>query len=77
MQVNGLIRDLLAKNKTVVILTHELEKCLALAKNFIVLHQGKLAFKGTPREGLEAGLETWGIHNPLSASSRFEDLVWL
>jgi biotin transport system ATP-binding protein len=77
VQVNSLIKDLLAKNKTIVILTHELEKCLALAKNFVVLYEGKIVFGGTPEEGLRRALEEWGIRNPLSASSRREDLVWL
>jgi biotin transport system ATP-binding protein len=77
VQVNTLIRDLPAKNKTVVILTHELEKCLALAKQFAVLSEGKLVFSGTPEEGLRAPLEDWGIHHPLRASSRPEELIWL
>jgi biotin transport system ATP-binding protein len=75
--VNALIRDLPAKNKTVVILTHELEKCLALAERFAVLFEGKLVFNGTPAEGLAAPLEGWGIHHPLRGSSRLEELVWL
>jgi biotin transport system ATP-binding protein len=32
VQTNTVIRDMLTKNKTVVILTHELEKCLAFAQ---------------------------------------------
>jgi len=75
LQVNALIRELLGKGKTVVLLTHELEKCLALAKNFIVLCNGKLAFSGTPREGLRMDLANWGIR-PLAAGLRFEDMVW-
>jgi biotin transport system ATP-binding protein len=76
-RINILIKELLAKSKTIVILTHELEKCLALAKNFAVLSGGKLVFNGTPEEGLRRALEEWGIRNPLRASSRREDLVWL
>ncbi|MDR3192580.1 MAG: energy-coupling factor ABC transporter ATP-binding protein [Treponema sp.] len=76
-RINVLIKELLAKSKTIVILTHELEKCLALAKNFIVLYEGKIVFDGTPEEGLRGTLEEWGIRNPLRASSRQEDLVWL
>jgi biotin transport system ATP-binding protein len=77
VQVNILIKELLAKSKTIVILTHELEKCLALAKNFVVLYEGKIVFDGKPEEGLARALENWGIRNPLGASSRREDLVWL
>jgi biotin transport system ATP-binding protein len=78
VQVNALIKDLLAKNKTVVILTHELEKCFGLAKQFAVLFEGKLAFNGTPEEGLNVPLEEWGVHKPLLyGSSRLEDLIWI
>jgi biotin transport system ATP-binding protein len=77
VQVNTLIRDLLAESKTIVILTHELEKCLALAKNFTVLYEGKIVFNGRPEEALRGALENWGIHNPLRNSSCPEDLVWL
>jgi biotin transport system ATP-binding protein len=77
VQVNALIKELLAKSKTIVILTHELEKCLALAEKFIVLSEGKIVFDGTPEEGLRSSLEEWGIRNPLRAASRREDLVWL
>jgi biotin transport system ATP-binding protein len=76
-QVNVLIRELLAKDRTIVILTHELEKCLALAKNFIVLYEGKTVFNGTSAECLTRPLEQWGIHNPLHAGSRLEDLIWI
>ncbi|MDR1253253.1 MAG: energy-coupling factor ABC transporter ATP-binding protein [Treponema sp.] len=77
VQVNALINNLLAKNKTIVILTHELEKCFALAKKFAVLFEGKLVFNGTPTEGLNAPLEQWGIHNPRRDSSCLEDLIWI
>jgi biotin transport system ATP-binding protein len=77
VQVNILVKELLGKSKTVVILTHELEKCLALAENFVVLYEGKIMFDGRPEEGLCRTLENWGIRNPLGASSRREDLVWL
>ncbi|MDR0450758.1 MAG: energy-coupling factor ABC transporter ATP-binding protein [Treponema sp.] len=76
-RLNVLIKELLAKSKTVVILTHELEKCLALAKKFTVLHEGKVVFDGPPEEGLRRNLEGWGIRNPLRPSSRREDLLWL
>jgi biotin transport system ATP-binding protein len=76
-QVNGIIQNLLVKSKTIVILTHELEKCLGLAKNLLVLYQGKTVFNGTSEEGLRLPLEQWGIHHPFSTGSRLEDLIWL
>ena len=75
-QVNALIRQLKAEGKTVVILTHEIEKCLGLADRFVVLFRGKKVFDGTPEEGLSHNLEEWNIRNPLVAYTKVEDLVW-
>lgn len=75
-QVVSLIKTLKEEEKTVLILTHELEKCLALADRLIVLHKGKVMFDGTPQAGLEQKLEEWGIRNPLQAYKCLDDLVW-
>ena len=75
-QVNTLIKQLKADGKTVIILTHEIEKCLALADNFIVLFQGQIMFNGSPEQGLLQPLETWGIRNPLVSYNSVKNLVW-
>ena len=75
-QVNTLIKQLKTDGKTVIILTHEIEKCLAFADNFIVLFQGQIMFNGSPEQGLLQPLETWGIRNPLVSYNKAEDLVW-
>lgn len=77
-QVNALIADLKAKGKTVIILTHEIEKCLGLAQRFIVLFRGCKVFDGSAEEGLAIGdgLEKWNIRNPLTAYKGLQDLVW-
>jgi biotin transport system ATP-binding protein len=77
VQTNTVIRDLLTNNKTVIILTHELEKCLAFARKLAVLYRGRLVFDGTPEDGLRLPLEQWGIRHPFRAYSRLEDLLWL
>lgn len=76
-QVNALVKRLHEQKKTVVILTHELEKCLGLADKFVVLFRGDKVFDGTAQEGLLQNLEQWNIRNPLNAYSKVEDLVWL
>ncbi len=81
-QINRLLKKLIADGKTVIILTHELEKCLALANHFIVLFKGKKVFDGTAAEALScnhaAALESWGIRNPLhNTAQTLEDLLWL
>jgi biotin transport system ATP-binding protein len=61
----------------VIILTHELEKCLALANRFIVLFKGKKVFDGTAEQALSLDLEQWGIHHPLRNTAReLGDLLW-
>ncbi len=75
-QVNALVSSLKEEGKTVLILTHELEKCLALADRFIVLFRGEKVFDGTPADGLSENLEEWNIRNPLSSYSSVGDLLW-
>lgn len=75
-QVNKLIRQLKAEGKTVIILTHEIEKCLGLADRFVVLFRGKKVFDGTPGMGLRHNLEAWNIRNPLVSYAKVEDLIW-
>ena len=75
-QVNELIRQLKKNDKTVIILTHEIEKCLALADKFVVLFRGQIKFDGNPQEGLKQNLEEWNIRNPLTRYCKLEDLVW-
>ena len=73
--VNSLIEELKGKGFTIVILTHELEKCLGLADRFMVLSRGKLVFDGTPSDGLKADLESWGIRNPIT-NGDVKSLIW-
>ena len=75
-QVNKLIRQLKAEGKTVIILTHEIEKCLGLSDRMVVLFRGKKVFDGTPEDGLKQNLEDWNIRNPLVTYKNVKDLVW-
>jgi len=77
VQVNSLFKKLAEGGKTLVILTHELEKCLALADRFIVLFRGEKVFDGTAEDALSRNLEKWGIHHPLRNPAReLGDLLW-
>lgn len=75
-QVNALIQELKSQGKTIVILTHETEKCLGLADRFIVLFRGEKVFDGTPEESLQTNVEQWNIRNPLVSYTTLKDLVW-
>lgn len=77
LQVNSILRDLRKSGKTVIVLTHELEKILARADRLLVLHKGLLVWEGKPDQAVsEAPLENWGIRNPLRSYRSVEDLVW-
>ncbi len=76
LEVNSLIRQLSTEGKTILILTHELEKCLGMADHFIILYKGKKVFDGIPNDALSLPLENWGIRNPLTRYETIEDLVW-
>lgn len=75
-QINRLLSQLHEEGKTIVVLTHELEKCLGLATRFMVLYHGNLVFDGSPEDGLEQNLESWAIRNPLRQYCTLEDLLW-
>ena len=75
-QVNRLLRRLREEGRTVLILTHELEKCLGMADRLIVLFRGRKVFDGSPEDGLRQNLARWNIRNPLAAYSSVKDLIW-
>ncbi|MBO4546578.1 MAG: ABC transporter ATP-binding protein [Treponema sp.] len=75
-QTTAIMRELKAQKKTVIVLTHEIEKVLALANRLVVLDKGKIRFDGTPSAGLKFNLEECGIKNPLVSYKKLEDLQW-
>ncbi len=76
-QVCAIMKQLKEEGKTVLVLTHELEKVLALADRFLVLDKGHLVFDGIPEEGVRQDLEAWGIRNPLLACRSIKEMIWL
>ncbi len=73
--VNAILSELKAKGMTILLLTHEVEKCLALADRFIVIHNGKKACDVPADETLDLNLESWGIRNPAPGGDR-KSLIW-
>lgn len=61
----------------VLIVTHEIEKALGLARSFSIMDSGKLVLSGEPSSILAAGVEAFGLRNPFRPASRIEDLQWL
>ena len=76
-QVCAILKQLKEQNKTIIVLTHDLEKILGLADSFIILYSGKIKFNGTPEEGLKLNLEEYGIKNPLTSYNSVKDLFWI
>lgn len=76
LDVNRLLSQLHNEEKTILLLTHEIEKCLALSDHFIILQNGKLVFDGTPEEAVKLPLENWSIRNPFVKYESIKDLVW-
>ena len=69
-----ILQKLKKEKKTIILLTHEIEKCLSLADRFIVLDKGKIRFDGLPEKALEENLEQWSIRPP---REKLEDLLLL
>lgn len=65
-QVCRVLQELKNSGKTIIVLTHEIEKIIGLSNRFIVLDKGKIRFDGSPADGLLQDLEEWSIKNPLA-----------
>ncbi|MDR2742932.1 MAG: energy-coupling factor ABC transporter ATP-binding protein [Treponema sp.] len=77
VHVLEIVRDLKAAGKTLIILTHELEKVLAFADRLVILHRGVLREDGRPEEVLDRLRPEYGVRNPLHGYHRVGDCTWL
>ncbi len=75
-EMNRMIARLKDEGRTIVLITHELEKCLGLADKLFVLDNGVLVYSGNP-EGALGSLNKWGIREPEVAAKGIKSLVWL
>jgi biotin transport system ATP-binding protein len=76
-QTLGLIRELKNMGKTLIILTHELEKSLALADRLIILHKGKVRADAPPAVVLDSLDPAWGVRDPRKNYTSVKDCSWL
>ena len=67
IQVQKTIETLKGANKTIIILTHELEKVLAFADRLVILAGGTVRDSGFPGEVLDRLLPAWGVRDPRKA----------
>ena len=77
IQVLELIRELKGQGKTLIILTHELEKVLALTDRLVILDRGKIRDCGDPLEVLDRMDPAWGIRDPRHSYKEISDCSWL
>jgi biotin transport system ATP-binding protein len=77
VQTLSIIRDLIKEGRTMIILTHELEKALALADRLLILHKGKLCADGVPACVLDSLDPAWGVRDPRRNYSAIKDCSWL
>ena len=76
-QVCAILKSLKEEGYTVLVLTHELEKILALADRLAILDKGKIRFSGLPEDALRLPLEDFGIRNPMTAYNSIQDMLWI
>ena len=77
IQVLKIIRDLKQSGKTVIILTHELEKVLAFADRLVILAGGKIRDQGKSEEVLDRLDPAWGVRDPRGVYRNAKDCTWL
>ena len=77
VQTLNIIRDLKNSGKTLIILTHELEKVLALADRLVILHRGSIRGDGPPALVLDGLDPAWGVRDPRRGYTTVEECSWL
>jgi biotin transport system ATP-binding protein len=77
VQVLRIISLLKQDAKTIIILTHELEKVLAFADRLAILWKGKIRDSGNAEDVLNRLNPEWGVRDPRKAYRNAEDCTWL
>ncbi|MDR2444941.1 MAG: energy-coupling factor ABC transporter ATP-binding protein [Spirochaetaceae bacterium] len=72
-----IIVELKRDGKTVIILTHELEKTLALADRLVVVCDGKVVRDGEPEAVLDRLEPEYGVRDPRCSYRTVNDCLWL
>ncbi|MDR2050007.1 MAG: energy-coupling factor ABC transporter ATP-binding protein [Treponema sp.] len=77
VQVLRGIEALKKDGKTLIILTHELEKALALGDRLVILDRGRIRDSGKPEEVLDRLRPEYGVRDPRRSYGTVEDCSWL
>ncbi|MDR1444497.1 MAG: energy-coupling factor ABC transporter ATP-binding protein [Treponema sp.] len=77
VQVLEILRSLKQAEKSLIVLTHELEKVLALADRLLILHRGLVRDNGNPAAVLDRLDPAWGVRDPRRNYHSVGDCSWL
>ena len=77
IQVLKIVRDMKQSGKTIIILTHELEKVLAFADRLVILAGGKIRDIGECEAVLDRLDPAWGVRDPRGFYRDVKDCSWL
>ncbi len=77
VQVLEILKQLASAGKTLVVLTHELEKVLAFADRLVILHRGTVRDQGDPETVLDRLDPGFGVRDPRRRYDRIQDCTWL
>jgi biotin transport system ATP-binding protein len=76
LQVLDILRKLKGEGKTVLLLTHELEKVLGFADRLVILHRGAVREDGPPEAVLDRLKDEYGVRDPRKGYAPAE-VPWL
>ncbi|GMO29789.1 MAG: ABC transporter ATP-binding protein [Termitinemataceae bacterium] len=71
------VKELKESNKTVIILTHELEKVLAFAERLVIINSGVIADDGKPQEVLDRLKPEYAVRDPRQVYKTADDCSWI
>ena len=77
VQVLAIIKNLKESAKTVIVLSHELEKVLAFADRLVILAGGKIRDQGESEAVLNRLEPAWGVRDPRGIYRSAKDCSWL
>lgn len=75
--VLGIVKEMADAGIAVLVVTHEIEKVLGMARSFAVMDGGRIVLSGEPGEVLAQGIESFGLRDPFRARRGVEGLTWL
>jgi biotin transport system ATP-binding protein len=72
-----IVQAIASEGLAVLVVTHEIEKLLALADRFSVMDGGRIVLSGPPLQVLKKGIEGFGLRDPFRSLRGLKDLSWL